>query len=51
MNKKDLPEPDRELVRFQFSIPRSWGWIFLGILIGNVNEAGPVLDMFGRMLH
>lgn len=51
MNKKNLPEPDRDLVRFQFSIPRSWGWIFLGILIGNVNEAGPVLDMLGRMLH
>ena len=43
MNKKNLPEPDHDLVRFQFSIPRSWGWIFLGILLGNLNEAGYVL--------
>ncbi|WP_158647269.1 hypothetical protein [Actinoplanes sp. ATCC 53533] len=49
--KKDLPEPDRDLVRFQFSIPRSWGWIFLGVLIGNVNEIGPVFDMLGSVLR
>lgn len=51
MSKKNLPEPDRDLVHFQLAIPRSWGWIILGILLGNVNEAGPVLDMLGRMLH
>ncbi|GAA3821278.1 hypothetical protein GCM10022226_46950 [Sphaerisporangium flaviroseum] len=51
MNKKNLPELDRDLVRFQFSIPRSWGWVFLGIMIGNLNEAGPVLDMLSKMLH
>lgn len=51
MSKKNLSEPDRDLIRFQFSIPRSWGWIFLGILIGNVNEAAPALDMLGRILQ
>lgn len=51
MSEKNPTEPDRDLIRFQFSIPRSWGWIFLGIVIGNVNEAGPFLEMLGRMLH
>lgn len=51
MNKKNPPEPDRDLVRFQFAIPRSWGWVLLGILIGNLNDAGPVLDMLANMLH
>ncbi|MEU4642276.1 hypothetical protein [Micromonospora sp. NPDC023814] len=51
MSKNNLPEPDPELLRLQFSIPRSWGWVLLGILIGNLNEAGPLFDMLSKMLQ
>ena len=51
MSAKSRPEPDRDLVRVQFSVPRSWGWIFVGMLIGNVHEVGPLLDMLVKLLR
>lgn len=51
MSKKDHPEPDPSLIRFQFNIPKSWGFVLLGVLLGNIDEAGPLIDMLGRLIQ
>ena len=46
------PVPDGEpAIQLNLKLPKSFLWILLGAVLGNLDKAGPVLDTLGRMLQ